>query len=131
MDKIGKIYPSTFPYYEKQTKKMRFKSRPVLIIARPIGVDTEYTVLPVSTLKNRVFYNFEYDVELIPSEYSKLKLRSLSYIRTHKQTVIYSANIDFNRCIGDLKKDYSKCYFDVLRRLEKFNDAVQANSEQY
>ena len=53
MSKVGKIYPSILPYFDKRERKIKYKSRPILIIAEPIGIDTEYTVLPVSTISNQ------------------------------------------------------------------------------
>ena len=64
MSYVGKIYPSVLQFYDVKTKSQRNKSRPVLIIAEPIGKDTEYTVLPVSTLLNRRFYDPRYDVQI-------------------------------------------------------------------
>ena len=57
MSYVGKIYPSVLQFYDVKTKSQRNKSRPLLIIAEPIGKDTEYTVLPVSTNLNRPFYD--------------------------------------------------------------------------
>lgn len=31
---IGYAYVSSFPYYDMQTRQMRFKNRPVLVIGR-------------------------------------------------------------------------------------------------
>ena len=56
MSKVGKIYPSILPYFDKRERRIKYKSRPILIIAEPIGIDTEYTVLPVSTISNQAFY---------------------------------------------------------------------------
>lgn len=125
MNDIGKIYPSIFPFYDKKLNKLSYKSRPVLIIAEPIGFDTEYTVLPVSTMSNRSFYNPLYDEELKQSDYPLLKLNKMSYVRTHKQTTVYKKSIDFNSCIGDLKKDYNECYYKILDRLGDFNSKVK------
>ena len=40
MSKVGKIYPSILPYFDKRERKIKYKSRPILIIAEPIGIDT-------------------------------------------------------------------------------------------
>lgn len=69
MSKVGKIYPSILPYFDKRERKIKYKSRPILIIAEPIGIDTEYTVLPVSTISNQAFYNPLYDTELLPRNF--------------------------------------------------------------
>lgn len=124
MNHVGKMYPSIVPYFNARTKKTEFKSRPILILAEPIGVDTEYTVLPVSTVSNHAFYNALFDVEIKPSDYPKLHLSKTSYVRTHKQTTMYKSLIDFHKCIGDLKTDYSDCFHEVLDKLDCFNHSV-------
>lgn len=126
MSYVGKIYPSVLQFYDVKTKSQRNKSRPVLIIAEPIGKDTEYTVLPVSTLLNRRFYDPRYDVQIKVENFDKLRLTKECFIRSHKQTTVYKANIDFNKLIGDLKNDYPDCFYDILDKLEKFNGEIQA-----
>jgi len=122
---IGKIYPSYFVYYNAKQKKERIKSRPVLIIADPIGKkDTEYTVLPLSTLSRNEFHNDEYDVALDAAKLTKAELDADCYIRTHKRTTIYASNIDFKKCIVDLKREYPGIYRDVLKKMTAFDQFI-------
>lgn len=46
----GKAYVSTFQYYDVRSKKMSFKSRPVLVIGQADASD--YAVLPISRVTN-------------------------------------------------------------------------------
>ena len=59
---IGYAYVSSFPYYDMQTRQMRFKNRPVLVIGRADSKD--YVVLPISRVMNRAHLDAHYDVEV-------------------------------------------------------------------
>jgi uncharacterized protein YifN (PemK superfamily) len=125
MSAIGKIYPSYFVYYNAKQKKERIKSRPVLIIAEPVGSkDTEYTVLPLSTITRNEFHNDDYDVALSVEKLKKAELDKDCYVRTHKRTTIYASNIDFKKCIVDLKREYPRIYRDVLKRMMAFDQKI-------
>ena len=113
MSSIGKIYTSILPYFDIKTRKIKYKGRPVLIIAEPIGADTEYTILPVSSISNPMYYNAIYDTELKLEDYPKLSLTKKSYIRSHKQTTVYKSSIDFAQCIGDVKESYPRIFTEL------------------
>ena len=119
---IGKIFPSFFPYKDKG--EVKHKSRPVLIIAVPTHPDTEYTVLPVASISRREFLNFEFDVNLKVGDHPKISITRDSYIRTHKQTVIYKTKIDFQKCMGNLKIDYPEKFDEVLEKLCEFETKI-------
>lgn len=121
---IGKIYPSFFQFKDKATGVVSIKSRPMLIIAEPIGMDTEYNVLPVSTVSRKEFLRLDYDVPIEKSKFPLLKLNNDSYIRVHKQTIVYRTEIDFRNCIGDLKLNYSETFFEVLEKLRSFENKI-------
>lgn len=126
---IGKIYPTRCAFFDPQTRTQKIKSRPVLVIGNPIDLDAQYTVLPVSTIVNRQYYNKDYDIELKVQDFPKLKLTRNSYVRTHKQITAYRAEIDMNRCIGDLKNDYPLIFEEVLKRLDDYNQSLQINAK--
>lgn len=117
---IGKIYTSVTPFYNSSKKENSYKKRPVLIIGGPRNND--YTVLPVSTVKNRDNLDMEYDVEVDPEAYPLLNLTQLSYIRTHKQITVHRAALVSQ--IGDLKEAYEDLYLEVLEKLEIFNKRI-------
>ena len=122
---IGKVYPSYFVYYNAKQKKERIKSRPVLIIAEPIGKkDTEYTVLPISTVSRTEFHNEDYDVKLTAKKLTKAKFDQDCYVKTQKRTTIYKSNIDFKKCIVDLKKEYPGIYGNILKRMTLFDQMI-------
>ena len=114
---IGKIYSSLTPYYDIKTGQNKFKKRPVLIISGPRNND--YTVLPISRISKKENIDPHYDVEVSPEEYPKLNLNTVSYVRTHKQTVIHRGSLGGE--IGDLRTEYEALYRTILERLEEFN----------
>ena len=112
-------------YYNAKQKKERIKSRPVLIIAEPIGKkDTEYTVLPISTVSRTEFHNEDYDVKLTAKKLTKAKFDQDCYVKTQKRTTIYKSNIDFKKCIVDLKKEYPGIYGNILKRMTLFDQMI-------
>lgn len=117
---IGEIYTSVTPFYNSMKKENSYKKRPVLIIGGPRNND--YTVLPISTVKNRDNLDMEYDVEIAPEKYPLLNLMQLSYVRTHKQITVHRAALTSQ--IGDLKNNYEELYLKVLERLETFNKKI-------
>ena len=91
--KIGQIHKIITPYYDKKDRKLKFKFRPGLIIGDTNGLDNDYPVLPISTIKQSQYVDSKYDVLFTTSQYPRLSLNSDSYIRTGKITTINSANI--------------------------------------
>lgn len=114
---IGKICIAIFPFYDIKSKKNLYKQRPVLIIGEAINND--YTILPVSTITKKENIDIYYDIAIDPKKYPKLNLDKYSYIRTHKQTVIYKDMIKGE--ISDLKEEYLEIYSDILNKLKEFN----------
>lgn len=114
---IGKICIAIFPFYDIKLKKNLYKQRPVLIIGEAINND--YTILPVSTITKKENIDIYYDIAIDPEKYPKLNLDKYSYIRTHKQTVIYKDMIKGE--ISDLKEEYLEIYSDILSKLKEFN----------
>lgn len=114
---IGKICIAIFPFYDIKLKKNLYKQRPVLIIGEAINND--YTILPVSTITKKENIDIYYDIAIDPKKYPKLNLDKYSYIRTHKQTVIYKDMIKGE--ISDLKEEYLETYSDILNKLKEFN----------
>ena len=117
---IGKIYTSVFPYFDSSVRQMKYKNRPVLIIGGPRNND--YTVLPLSTISNSANKDPVYDVEIDPVKYPLLNLTKVSYVRTHKQTTMHSANLV--TCLSDVKNTYEDLYIDILLKLEQHNNEL-------
>ena len=123
MSRVGKIFCARFRYIDAATGTIRMKSRPVLIVHEPDRAhDTEYTVLPVSSLSSGRTYNIRYDVCLEATQ--GLTLARTSYIRTHKQMAVYGADIDFNRCIGDLKRFQPSVYRTAITSMHQFEEQI-------
>lgn len=121
---IGAIYVSITPFYNSATKTNSFKNRPVLIIGGPRNND--YTVLPISTISNKINLDADYDIEIDPAKYPLLNLSQLSYVRTHKQTVIHRGSLTSK--IGDMKADYADLFERVLDKWKAFNKEIENNA---
>ena len=117
---IGRIYTSLFPYYDKEKRKNEYKKRPVLIISGPHNND--YTVLPVSSVSMKSNLDSDYDIEIDPVKYPKLNLTQISYVRTHKQTIVHQGALASE--IANMKSEYVDLYLEVLEKLENFNKRV-------
>lgn len=117
---IGEIRKTITPYYDLQHGMMRTKSRPALIIAKADSDD--YVVLPISRITRQENRNEMYDIKVDPSSYPLLHLNAVSYIRTHKQTVIHQAEI--GDLIGEIKSNYADLYLLVLERREQFSGEI-------
>lgn len=117
---IGKIYKARTPYYDQKTQKMAYKARPALILAKADVND--YVVLPVSSISIKANIDPIYDIKIDPTCYPKLNLTKISYVRTHKQTVVHRANLHDEIC--DLKSEYEDLYLEVLEKRETFSNAI-------
>lgn len=117
---IGKIYKARTPYYNQATRTMSYKARPALVLAKADSDD--YVVLPVSSISIRANIDPVYDVEIDPSLYPKLNLTHISYVRTHKQTIVHRANLRDE--IGDLKSEYEDLYIEILEKREAFSSSI-------
>lgn len=83
---IGKAYVSVFQFYNTRTNRMDFKNRPVLIVGQ--ADSTDYVVLPISRVTNRINLDHYYDVAIEPIDVPLMNLKQLSYVRTHKQSIV-------------------------------------------
>ena len=119
---IGEIYASMVEFFDIKTNTIKIKSRPVLILSSTRNND--YTILPISTITNKVNMDTDYDIKIDPVSYPKLKLKQISYVRTHKRTFIHQASIDRNNVIGDLKKDYEELFLKILEKVQEFDNKV-------
>lgn len=117
---IGKIYSIYTPFYDIKSGNNLFKSRPALIIAQADTYD--YIVLPVSKVSKKGNLDPYYDVEVDPGKYPNTSLACISYVRTHKQTVVNRSSIKSFIC--DLRKEYEDLYVEILSRREDFSDDI-------
>lgn len=115
---IGKIYSFLTSCYNPTLHKMDYKKRPALIIG--ISDRSDYAVLPVSRVTNPINLDPNYDIKIDPSVYPLSGLKSISYVRTHKQTVCNAGEL--GPYIGDLKADYEDLYLEILEKLEEYNE---------
>lgn len=117
---IGKIYKAITPYYDQNSQKMAFKGRPALVIAK--ADEKDVIVLPVSTISYKKNIHPIYDIKIDPAEYPKTNLKKISYVRTHKQTVIHIAELAGEIC--DLRLEYEELYCKVIEKREEFSKDI-------
>ena len=123
---IGKIYTFTTPYYDSTLKKQALKSRPVLVVGKADASD--YSVLPISRVTNKINLDLNYDIEINPAKYPKLNLKEISYVRTHKQTTVNTASLV--NYVGNIASEYSDLYLQILKKLEEYNKILIDNALQ-
>jgi len=114
---IGKVLTFLTPYYNPQKSKNSFKARPVLIIGSADASD--YNALPISTITKKANIDADYDYSIDPVGYPLLNLKTRSYVRIHKQTVVNIRSI--GKLLGDMKNDYPELYLEILLKLEQYN----------
>lgn len=122
---IGKIYSTTFSFYNAREKKMDYKSRPALIIGKADSED--YVVLPVSSITHSNKINPYYDIKIETQIYKLLNLKkNISYIRTNKQTVVHYKEISTE--IANLKDLYPELFKLIMDRVAEFQKNIQQNA---
>lgn len=121
---IGEIRKVLTPFYDMQNRQMRMKSRPCLIIAQADSED--YIILPVSKISDRRRIDPDYDIKVDPAEYPMLSLNCVSYVRTHKQTVVHYGEIGDK--ISDMKSAYEDLYLEVLTKRAQFSEEITSQA---
>ena len=121
---IGKAYISTFQCYDNRNRRMAFKNRPVLIVGKADASD--YVILPISRVTNSANLDLDYDLQLTPQDVPLMNLSQISYIRTHKQSVVHAGEL--TREIVDFKKEYPDKYVDVIAKMEEFQKSIIDNA---
>lgn len=121
---IGKACVSIIKFYNKKTHNMGFKKRPVLVLGQ--ADSTDYVVLPISRVTNRLNLDVDYDFPITPQECPLMNLKQTSYIRTHKQTVVNAGEL--TSIIVDFKKEYPDKYVNVIKKMEEFQKKLVDNA---
>lgn len=124
-DYIGKITTSRLPFYDSNADRVKYKSRPVLIIGvEKNSFPCDFNVLPVSTISKGINRHFEFDYELDQNKCTKLSLNKYpSFIRVHKQSTCYSTDIN-RKIICDLMKIDCDIYKDIKELQGKFSETL-------
>lgn len=117
---IGKVCTALLKYFDIASNKNKIKSRPILILSQTRNND--YTILPISTISRKENIDYEYDIEIEPSDYPLLNLNKHCYIRTHKTTVVHKSEI--LKIIGDLKTSYPELYSEVISKWDKYHNEI-------
>lgn len=120
---IGWLCISVTPYYDVKLGRQSLKQRPVLIIGQADSED--FAALPVSRVTNKQYLHPYYDVPVDPAVFAASGLTVLSYVRTHKQTIVNRHAITTYMC--DLRSTYPDLYVDIASKLEEYNKALFAD----
>ncbi|MCJ0914290.1 MULTISPECIES: hypothetical protein [Mammaliicoccus] len=126
-DLINKIVYASFPYFDLKTNKKGYKLRPVLIIgAEKDCFECDLTMLPISTVSNKVNLHSIYDVNIglleCPSLHSSYK--EICYVRTHKQSTVYSKDIVTSKKFDDLSITYQEKLEEIKFKVSEFNKTL-------
>lgn len=117
---IGFACVAKFPYYDIKTHSNKHKARPVLIIGQSDCSD--YVCLPISRVTKSEYIHTTYDIQITPEKTPLLSLKQTSYIRTHKQAIINSANL--TKKIINFQSEYPDIYCEVLNKVELFQNSI-------
>lgn len=117
---IGEVWTALTPYYDVTTGRKKFKGRPVLVIAKADNQD--YVVLPISKISRSENIDPVYDVKVEPTKYPKLGFPYVSYVRTHKQTIVHIAEIGNKK--SSLRGLYEDLYLEILDKRAQFSEEI-------
>ena len=121
---IGKVYVSTFKFYDTKNQCMGFKKRPVLIVGKADAAD--YIILPISRVTNTANLDVEYDYKIEPNDVPLMNLSQVSYVRTHKQSVVHTGELTTE--IVDFRAEYPEKYLDIICKMEEFQKSIINNA---
>ncbi|WP_200416430.1 hypothetical protein [Virgibacillus salexigens] len=119
---VGKIYRAYVKYFDTKDRRMKTKSRPVLIVGfeddydSPMNID--YEVLSFSSMKRRK-PNPIYDVSL-DGKYEKFGLNESCYIRTNKIEWIHVKHMEIEDPIGELRSIDPELFETALKLNEQW-----------
>ena len=96
-------------YYDIKTQSVRFKVRPILIIAIERNYfHTDLTVLPISSVSNKKNIDYKFDISIGKIECPTLRYitRDYCFVRTHKPYTINSNSLFTDSSLDNLKVLY-------------------------
>lgn len=123
---IEMVYVSKFQFYNKAKNRMDFKKRPVLIVSK--ADSTDYVVLPISRVTNQANLDTYYDFKIDPVDMPLLNLTQISYVRTHKQSIVNKSNLI--KGVVNFKKEYTKEYSTIIAKVKEFQDNIYEKEAQ-
>lgn len=132
-NKIGVVCLSLERYFDTRERKIKVKSRPVVIIgcehddaARVLDVD--YELLPISNIKNATpDQDYDYPISIELKE--KLGITgSGGYIRTHKTSWNHVKHMKFDPTLNNMKMVEPEIFNKILSLNEKWVTTRNAGS---
>lgn len=126
-DLINKIVYASFPYFDLKANKKGYKLRPVLIIgAEKDYFECDLTMLPISTVSNKMNLHPVCDVNIGLLECPGLHSidKEVCYVRTHKQSTVYSKDIVTSKKFDDLSITYKAKLKEIKFKVSEFNKTL-------
>ncbi len=115
--RIGDIRPVLLPYWDGNTKSMKVKSRPAVILSLPHERFREILVLPVTADKNGIYLE-EQDVIIKTSQYRKLGFDKNSLIKVGHITQAYAMSVDGNVSLGNIPDTYPSLWDFIIEQVD-------------
>ena len=119
---VGIIRKVITPFYNANTQKKEFKSRPGLVLTQVSATDNDLVIMPISKVQYTRNVSAEYNMKMTQVDYPNLNLSCDSYLRTHKTCVVNIA--DTIGCIADMKAEYPDLFLLALENYENFSKEV-------
>lgn len=121
MRRIGCIFVVTFRYFDINSRSIKLKKRPFLILKEEEGnYPKDLTCLPISKVTNASRRNPTYDVEVKKEDFPNLNLNSnVSYIRCHKIQTINERDL-INKICDNFEGDYPDLYLRIKEKVKAY-----------
>ncbi|MFM1525285.1 MULTISPECIES: type II toxin-antitoxin system PemK/MazF family toxin [Helcococcus] len=122
MSKEKKIYTVIFRYFDLNSRSIKSKKRPFLILKEEYGKSPkDLTCLPISSINDKTRINDKYDVLIEKKNtFPKLNLNSdKCYVRTHKIQTINEKELIFNLC-DNIEELYPELYTEITNKVKDF-----------
>lgn len=114
-------------YYDIKTQSVRFKVRPILIIAIERNYfHTDLTVLPISSVSNKKNIDYKFDISIGKIECPTLQYitKDYCYVRVHKPNTINSNNVLIESNLDNLKLVYPYKFEQISLAWSEFSESL-------
>lgn len=124
---VNTVVKSRMHYYDIKTKSVRFKVRPILIIAIERNYfHTDLTVLPISSVSNKKNIDSKFDISIGKIECPTLRYitRDYCFVRTHKPYTINSNSLFTDSNLDNLKVLYPHKFEQISLAWSEFSETL-------
>ena len=124
---VNTVVKSRMHYYDIKTQSVRFKVRPILIIAIERNYfHTDLTVLPISSVSNKKNIDYKFDISIGKIECPTLQYITKDYchVRVHKPNTINSNNVLIESNLDNLKLVYPYKFEQISLAWSEFSESL-------